>query len=190
MNKLGKFGIKGNTGLGVAGAFHLSAPYDSNGQVFVDCRDRGWERVDADKANPDAIIRCCMCDKPAVSLDHLYPYHSEMNRCARHFKTRYQESLDKRFIKRIRSAAIRYKGIIYPGRSHYEIGCKMVDDLVCPRPYPSGKNQGFVTEDGEFVSREEALKIALKAGQVDADFHQDSKMLFSEDLRRAKRNIT
>ena len=85
---MGKYGIKGNTGLGVGGMFHVSAPYDSNGKVFVrvDHPEWGevWERVDADKADPQRVIRCVMCDKPAVSLDHHWPYYSDMNRCADH----------------------------------------------------------------------------------------------------------
>jgi len=88
MSDMGKYGIKGNTGLGVGGMFHVSAPYDNNGKVFVrvDHPEWGevWERVDADKADPQRVIRCVMCDKPAVSLDHHWPYYSDMNRCADH----------------------------------------------------------------------------------------------------------
>ena len=95
---MGKFGIKGNTGLGVGGMFHVSAPYDSNGKVFIRVQDKEWgvvwKRVSADKADPARVIRCCMCDKPAVSLDHLWPYHSERNRCAAHFNMPYSERLD------------------------------------------------------------------------------------------------
>lgn len=98
MSDMGKFGIKGNTGLGVGGMFHVSAPYDANGKVFICVHHKKWgevwKRVRADKADPKRIIRCCMCEKPAVSLDHLWPYHSEMNRCADHFDTPYSEELD------------------------------------------------------------------------------------------------
>lgn len=86
---IGKFGITGNTGLGVGGMFHVSAPYDSNGKVFVweQQHDGGetWYRVESDQADPAHIIRCSMCDKPAVSLDHLWPYYVEMNRCKEHY---------------------------------------------------------------------------------------------------------
>jgi len=92
MSDRGKYGIKGNTGLGVGGMFHMSAPYDCNGMVFVEKEHEEWgtvwERVDSDKAEGRKIITCFMCDKPAVSLDHLWPYHSEMCRCAEHFKTK------------------------------------------------------------------------------------------------------
>jgi hypothetical protein len=89
MSDIGKYGLKGNTGLCACGVYHVSAPYDSNGKVFVSIRHKQWgeiwRRVSADKANPARVIRCSMCDKPAVSLDHLWPYHSEMNRCAKHY---------------------------------------------------------------------------------------------------------
>ena len=100
-SSMGEFGIKGNTGLGVGGIFHVSAPYDSNEKVFVRAKSKEygeiWKRVDADKANKEDVITCCMCDKPAVSLDHLWPYYHEMNRCADHFDTQYSEKLDKRY---------------------------------------------------------------------------------------------
>jgi hypothetical protein len=78
--------------------FHVSAPYDANGKVFVHVQHKEWgkvwKRVRADKADQKRVIRCCTCDKPAVSLDHLWPYHSEMNRCADHVDTPYSEDLD------------------------------------------------------------------------------------------------
>lgn len=42
----------------------------------------------------------------------------------------------------------------------------MVRQGYCKRPYPGGdKDQGFVTSDGRFVGRKEALRIADAAGQ-------------------------
>lgn len=109
MKGMGKYGIKGNTGLGVGGMFHVSAPYDSNGKVFIRVKHpewhEVWKRVAAKKADPKDIIRCCMCDQPAVSLDHLWPYHSEMTRCAEHFDTPYSEALDKDYKARQESVA-------------------------------------------------------------------------------------
>jgi hypothetical protein len=47
----------------------------------------------------------------------------------------------------------------------------------------SAIDQGFVTEDGKFVGREEALKIAVECGQVKMENKVGNKyMLFSEDL--------
>ena len=44
------------------------------------------------------------------------------------------------------------------------------------------KHQGFLTSFGGFVSREEALRIALKAGQVKENETVHNNKLFSEDL--------
>lgn len=41
--------------------------------------------------------------------------------------------------------------------------------------------QGFLTSTGRFVSREEALQLAIAAGQIDYGHYSDT-MLFSEDL--------
>jgi len=32
------------------------------------------------------IIECSYCRKPAIRLDHLWPYHSEMNSCREHME--------------------------------------------------------------------------------------------------------
>jgi hypothetical protein len=83
---------------------------------------------------------------------------------------------------RIKCAAIRYKGKIYEGDSHAEIGIKMVMDGICPSPYPSGDDQGFVTECGVYVRRVCAMSIALEAGQVKKGETCHPRELFSEDL--------
>ena len=61
----------------------------------------------------------------------------------------------------IKSAAIEFNGMIYTGKSHSEIGLQMLRDKVCPRPYPGGDHQGFVTDKDEFVDRKTALQIAI-----------------------------
>lgn len=91
-------------------------------------------------------------------------------------------------MERIRCAAIAYKGKIYTGFNHCSIGLKMWQDNVCPRPYPGGKYQGFVTESGVFVSRERAMQIALAAGQVEAGTTQNDEELYSEDLNYPELN--
>lgn len=80
-------------------------------------------------------------------------------------------------MKRIKCAAIQQDGKIYEGWAHFRIIIDMVE-VQGIKPPITGL-QGFVTEDGEFVTREEAAKIAFEAGQVR---RQHSK-LFSEDLR-------
>lgn len=85
---------------------------------------------------------------------------------------------------RIKCAAIRYHGQIYEGESHCLIGLKMVEDQICPAPYPGGEDQGFITECGCFVRRAPALMIAIKSGQVVAGKTMHPRHLFSEDLRK------
>lgn len=109
-SSLGKYGIKGSTGLGVEGFFHLSAPYDSNGKVFVQYTYRrsyvkdgeklveemdSWKRMTLAKAKKEkrTIIPCSMCDKPAVSLDHHWPYENLFNRCKKHYGANVEEWL-------------------------------------------------------------------------------------------------
>jgi hypothetical protein len=84
----------------------------------------------------------------------------------------------------IKSAAIEFNGVVYTGRSHPEIGLQMLRDKICPRPYPGGKHQGFVTDKDEFVDRETALKIAIACKQVEQGKTCHSSYLFSEDLRK------
>lgn len=47
---------------------------------------------------------------------------------------------------------------------------------------PKKVKEGFVTDEGEFVSRKKAAEIAKKAGQVK---DKDIKKLHSSDLRKA-----
>lgn len=79
----------------------------------------------------------------------------------------------------IAKAAILYEGKVYTGWRHFQIGQEMIRAGVCRAPFPSGKAQGFVTNEGRFVSRQEARRIAKKAGH--GNFMRPT-MLFSEDL--------
>lgn len=105
--QVGKYGITGNTGLGIGGLFHINMPYDSNGKVFVKWTYKqklsggkiekfdSWKRVDKNKAKEQDIIQCSFCDKPAVRLDHLWPYYSEMNACEKHIN-KFKKYLNKK----------------------------------------------------------------------------------------------
>ena len=70
-------------------------------------------------------------------------------------------------------AAIRKNGKIYTGHRHHNI-------LGDAKPFGSlkGGEQGFVTENYEFVNREVAAKIAFECGQIP----RPKKILFSEDI--------
>jgi hypothetical protein len=87
---------------------------------------------------------------------------------------------------KIKSAAILYSGKIYEGQAHCDIGLQMIRDKVCRRPFPGADSQGFITECGRFVSREEALVIAIENGQVVKGRTCNPNRLFSEDLRHIK----
>jgi len=93
--QIDEFGIKGNTGLtgNKNGIIHVNANYSSNGMVFVvDCEDENdtfgmsWERMSLEQAKHDGrqIITCHYCEKPAVSLDHSYPYLQGATTCKEH----------------------------------------------------------------------------------------------------------
>lgn len=75
----------------------------------------------------------------------------------------------------IKEAAIRDKrdGTVFTGKRHGDIFAKA-------RPPGSLKygEQGFITDKGKFVDREEAARIAFECGQIS----EKKKELFSEDL--------
>lgn len=84
--------------------------------------------------------------------------------------------------ERIVAAAIKYDDVVYhaspPGRHHdvifymYSLGIRGVH--VC-------RYQGFITNTGRYVGREEACKIAKKAKQILIKTNP-TYMLFSEDV--------
>jgi hypothetical protein len=67
--------------------------------------------------------------------------------------------------------------ICFIGRRHCDIFDRCYD-MVERNPY----SQGFYTSHGRFVSREEAYKIALGAGQIKEKETSFVGILFSEDL--------
>jgi hypothetical protein len=95
--------LTGNTGY-VSPNLHISAPYSSNGFVFVQWTyrrryedDKGrnriekmhsWKRMTLKRAQREMrwIIPCSDvdCKKPAVSLDHHWPYMSDYSLCQEH----------------------------------------------------------------------------------------------------------
>jgi hypothetical protein len=86
----------------------------------------------------------------------------------------------------IAQAAIRFEGKVYtlprPARHadlfmanvNKSFGGVLVSGLA-------GGEQGFTTNTGRFVDRQEAVEIARKAGQISKKHGNDS-MLFSEDV--------
>lgn len=83
--------LKGDDGF-VSPFLHGNAPYDCNGLVFVVTEDEDgnewWNRISKEIAERDGmkIITCCKCNKPAVQLDHLWPYYDDQCLCEDHNK--------------------------------------------------------------------------------------------------------
>jgi hypothetical protein len=81
--------------------------------------------------------------------------------------------------ERLKMAAIKYKGKIYTGWRHcFIIGqiCE-VEQIDKVR----GEKQGFITDTGRFVDRQEGLKIAFATGQIIKKQYNKHK-LFSEEV--------
>ena len=99
-SKVGKYGLKNNSGLGIGGFFHVSMPYDAGKGVFVEKMDKEWgltwERMSLSKAKrlKKTIITCVMCNKPAISLSHCWPYIQDFDRCKKHYNSEYKGEND------------------------------------------------------------------------------------------------
>lgn len=78
---------------------------------------------------------------------------------------------------RIKEAAIIHDGKVWTGRRHHNVIARIVEECG-QQAAPVMGEQGFVTECGKFLGREEAAKVAFEAGQTPLL----QKILFSEDL--------
>lgn len=90
-------------------------------------------------------------------------------------------------MEKIICAAVRFQGKVWYGHRHHHALEAMKDELsyVMNRKQMidqrTGSDQGFVTSEGRYVGREEALEIAKRAGQV-VNSDTDGQRLFSENL--------
>ena len=82
-------------------------------------------------------------------------------------------------MEKIKCAAIKFEGEIYTGKRHNDVIYYMVTE--CGLSIPITGEQGFITEGGKFVGRQEAKIIAREAGQL-LPRASDSILLFSEDI--------
>ena len=81
----------------------------------------------------------------------------------------------------IKESAIKSGDKVYTGRRHHNIIQEMRKG-GCPRSSVAQANQGFITLDGIFLTREQALSRAVECGQVImADKKGNQNQLFSED---------
>ncbi|MEK6882298.1 MAG: hypothetical protein AABY22_21950 [Nanoarchaeota archaeon] len=78
----------------------------------------------------------------------------------------------------IEESAIRRNGVVWTGRRHHEIIKTIIETLDIKRV---DGEQGFVTNDGVFVDRQEGGRIALACGQIKNLKYHKTK-LFSEDI--------
>lgn len=91
-NSLTKNGLTGNSGFGVVPGIHINANYAAvKGKCFVEVEENGdltgaWKRttVKCAKEKGWRIIKCSYCNRPAISLDHCWPYLTEATYCAHH----------------------------------------------------------------------------------------------------------
>lgn len=85
---LDKYGFT-NRGGYIKGLGFSAFPYSANGGLFVQIHGGDmWARVvRVSERNKDKVIRCNLCAAPAVSLDHGWPYNSDLTLCVEHFKT-------------------------------------------------------------------------------------------------------
>ena len=77
-------------------------------------------------------------------------------------------------------SAIRKDGKIYTGHRHHNIIAKAEEYGLGWGGLKDGE-QGFVTNSGEFVNRQDAALIALACGQI-RELKYSKTELFSEDL--------
>lgn len=86
---------------------------------------------------------------------------------------------------RIKSAAVKYDGKIYEGRDHMEaadaaaVANKIDENDIYDLLEGDG---GFITDDGRYVERDEASRIAKAAGQLDETGVEGSPWTRAEDM--------
>lgn len=78
-------------------------------------------------------------------------------------------------MEKIEWSAIKIRDKIFTGKRHNDCIKKAVD---YGEPTPIRGRQGFLTSEGRFVTREEAVMIAYRALQI----KEKKKTLYSEDL--------
>lgn len=83
------------------------------------------------------------------------------------------------------AAAMRYKGKIYTGVTHAEAFQKIEDEYGEKINWNQIEDDGFLTNKGKFISRDEAQLVAAWADQIQ-DIDQERGYLVSEALRQRK----
>ncbi len=82
----------------------------------------------------------------------------------------------------IKHAAIKKDNIVYVGHRHPDC-IRVMADCGLAWPVTKGAVQGFVTEGGTFVNRQQAVRIARECGQlIGRKKHGSEDKLYSEDV--------
>jgi len=84
-------------------------------------------------------------------------------------------------VRKVVCAAIKYKNLTYCGARHGDCFRMMFDSGLDPVVYKPQCVQGFIDQFNEFMTREEALKVAYAACQI-TNKSRPLHKLFSEDL--------
>jgi len=82
-------------------------------------------------------------------------------------------------MERLVKSAIHKNGKVYTGRRHSDIIYKMAREC---EESSEGGTQGFVTDQGRFVSRCEGLTVAVASGQLPKERLDSCLNLTSEEL--------
>lgn len=86
--------------------------------------------------------------------------------------------------ERVVAVAVLYGSVVYgpkTGGRHGDVYREMTDMGLWPSLRVEDETQGFLTDRGRFVDRQEALALAERAGQV-REKHGPVGVLFSEDV--------
>lgn len=85
----------------------------------------------------------------------------------------------------ITHVAVRFKGVIYslpsPNRHHHVLW-KIIQETKASHVDASGDDQGFLDDAGNYLTRQEALAVALQCNQVKDPSDIRAGRLFSEDV--------
>jgi hypothetical protein len=87
-------------------------------------------------------------------------------------------------IERLKAVAIlRGDEVIERGfTSHYALRQAIDPDDSAPQISKPGDIEGFVTNEGRFVDRDEAKEIAIAAGQIHSSWKTATRKLLSSDI--------
>lgn len=137
----------------------------------------------------DLSVKKDPCSEPVTARGILRHIEVTYNKGSNEFI--YYKVGNEKLNRKIISAAVAIddvdKTLVVPSVRHYDnLSCNVLDRIYTPERWLELKKdnrvtQGFVDNTGEFWGREQALTIALAAGQLKCK-HSSADELYSEDL--------